>query len=214
MYTIPPRTLKAPAGVWFSCFIHTSHPARWLSRGHEYCGVGGTNRWTSSAADSSSAKEGSTGIVATGMWIRCPVGQIGHIFEDLPKPVDDRDRSSQQNHHCHHVFVCTQPLIRHCGAISRLGAGALVLGYMTHVRIGSARCRQESRNFWGRLVSGVQSRLKAKPAARNSAILWCRSSALCALRSEQRGARHGRSGNCPLLQEPQSLFYSIVNANG
>src|SRR2546421_4081304 len=33
MYTIPPRTLKAPTGVWFSCFIHTSHPARWLSRG-------------------------------------------------------------------------------------------------------------------------------------------------------------------------------------
>src|SRR5438094_9802314 len=80
--------------------------------------------------------------------------------------------------------------------------------------VGSARCRQESRNFWGRLVSGVQSRLKAKPAARNSAILSCRSSALCALRSEQGGARHGRSGNCPLLQELLSLFYSIVNAHG
>src|SRR5438132_7102871 len=76
--------------------------------------------------------------------------------------------------------------------------------------VGSARCRQESRNFWGRLVSGVQSRLKAKPAARNSAILSCRSSALCALRSEQGGARHGRSGNCPLLQELQSLYFTVL----
>src|SRR5256886_16671087 len=95
MYTIPPRTLKAPTGVWFSCFIHTSHPARWLSRGHEYCGVGGTNRWTSSAADSSSAKEGSVGTVATGMWIRCTVGQIGHIFEDLPNPSTTGTRSEE-----------------------------------------------------------------------------------------------------------------------
>src|SRR5438046_10591051 len=58
-----------------------------VSRGHEYCGVGGTNRWTSSAADSSSAKEGSVGTVAKDMWIRCTVGQIGHIFEDLPNPL-------------------------------------------------------------------------------------------------------------------------------
>src|SRR5436190_20395743 len=83
MYTIPPRTLKAPTGVWFSCFIHTSHWARWLSRGHEYCGVGGTNRWTSSTAESSSATEGSVGTVATDMWIRCPVGEIGPIFDEL-----------------------------------------------------------------------------------------------------------------------------------
>src|SRR5437763_16937216 len=62
---MPPRTLKAPTGVWFSCFTHTSHPARWLSKGQEYCGVGRTNRRTSSAADSSSAREGSDSAVIT-----------------------------------------------------------------------------------------------------------------------------------------------------
>src|SRR5215470_4093764 len=52
---MPPRTLKAPVGVWFSCLTHSSHPVRSASRGQAYCGVGGTVRRTSSAAASSSA---------------------------------------------------------------------------------------------------------------------------------------------------------------
>src|SRR5438045_7028377 len=132
MYTIPPRTLKAPTGVWFSCFIHTSHPARWLSRGHEYCGVGGTNRWTSSAADSSSAKEGSVGTVATGMWIRCTVGQIGHIFEDLPNPL------TTGTERAHKIITATMYLFApsRSSRIAVRSRGlvqvALALGYMTY----------------------------------------------------------------------------------
>src|SRR6266700_7441898 len=155
MYTIPPRTLKAPTGVWLSCFIHTTHPARWLSRGHEYCGVGGTNRWTSSVADSSSAKEGSVGIVATGIWIRCPVGQIGHIFEDLPNPL------TTGTERAHKIITATIYLFAHgrssriWGAIPRRGAGCAGAGYMTYKGSRGAI-------FRGGLVSGIYPRLKAK----------------------------------------------------
>ena len=38
---MPPRTLKAPVGVWFSCFTQTSQPAARASSGQAYCGVGG-----------------------------------------------------------------------------------------------------------------------------------------------------------------------------
>src|ERR1700693_2582183 len=54
---MPPRILKAPMGVWFSCFTQTSTPVRWASSGQAYCGVGGTSERTSSAAASRSARE-------------------------------------------------------------------------------------------------------------------------------------------------------------
>jgi hypothetical protein len=38
---MPPRTLKAPVGVWFSCFTQTSAPVRAASPGQAYWGVGG-----------------------------------------------------------------------------------------------------------------------------------------------------------------------------
>src|SRR5215472_11580204 len=53
---MPPRTLKAQVGVWFSCFTHTSHPARLARRGQAYCGVDGIVRCTSWAAASNSAR--------------------------------------------------------------------------------------------------------------------------------------------------------------
>src|SRR5438105_3291098 len=53
-YTMPPRTLKAPVGVWFSCLTQTVQPAKRRSFGQAYCGVGGTTRCTSSAALSNS----------------------------------------------------------------------------------------------------------------------------------------------------------------
>ena len=37
------RALKAPIGVWFSCFSHTSVPNAAATCGHTYCGVGGTS---------------------------------------------------------------------------------------------------------------------------------------------------------------------------
>ena len=43
---MPPRTLKAPVGVWFSCLMTTSAPVRAFSSGHAYCGVGGIAAWT------------------------------------------------------------------------------------------------------------------------------------------------------------------------
>src|SRR5207244_12310634 len=55
MYTRPPRTLKAPVGVWFSCLTHTLHPIRLRSLGHAYCGVGAITRYTRPAARSSSS---------------------------------------------------------------------------------------------------------------------------------------------------------------
>src|SRR5215467_773546 len=55
MYTIPPRTLNAPVGVWFSCFTHTVQPLRLRSLGQEYWGVGAITRYTRSAAQSSSS---------------------------------------------------------------------------------------------------------------------------------------------------------------
>src|ERR1700683_1063806 len=53
---MPPRTLKAHVGVWFSCFTHTSQPVRLARSGQAYCGVGGTIRCTSWAAASNSAR--------------------------------------------------------------------------------------------------------------------------------------------------------------
>src|SRR3954447_10414419 len=53
---MPPRTLKAPMGVWFSCFTHTSAPVRLASKGHAYNGVAGTTVRTSGTAASNSAR--------------------------------------------------------------------------------------------------------------------------------------------------------------
>ena len=55
-YTKPPRILKAPFGVWFSCFTHTSAPVRSASSGHVYCGVPGKLWCTNDSAASSSDK--------------------------------------------------------------------------------------------------------------------------------------------------------------
>src|SRR5689334_17782776 len=54
---MPPRILKAPIAVWFSCFTQTSAPVRWASSGQAYCGVGGASGRTSSAAASMSARD-------------------------------------------------------------------------------------------------------------------------------------------------------------
>jgi len=40
----PPRILKAPTGVWFSCLSQQSVPRRWLASAQRYCGVGGISR--------------------------------------------------------------------------------------------------------------------------------------------------------------------------
>ena len=56
MKVTPPRTLKAPVGVWFSCLTQTSAPIRALSVGQAYCGVGGTWARTKAIAASSSAR--------------------------------------------------------------------------------------------------------------------------------------------------------------
>src|ERR1700694_5986300 len=53
---MPPRTLKAPMGVWFSCLTTTSAPVWAVSRGQAYCGVGGTLVRTSGMISSSSAR--------------------------------------------------------------------------------------------------------------------------------------------------------------
>src|SRR5271163_4825824 len=55
-YTSPPRTLKAPVGVWFSCFTHKVQPARALSFGQAYCGVGGKTLCTRAKARSRSVR--------------------------------------------------------------------------------------------------------------------------------------------------------------
>jgi hypothetical protein len=41
MWTRPPRTLKAPTGVWFSCLSQVSQPVASHNSGQAYCGVGG-----------------------------------------------------------------------------------------------------------------------------------------------------------------------------
>src|SRR5271167_4945012 len=53
---MPPRTLKAPMGVWFSCLTTISTPVCALSSGQAYCGVGGTLVRTSGMISSSSAR--------------------------------------------------------------------------------------------------------------------------------------------------------------
>src|SRR5215470_3365773 len=54
MYTSPPRTLKAPIGVWFSCLTTTDVPSRSASSGQACAGVGGTACPTIACARSSS----------------------------------------------------------------------------------------------------------------------------------------------------------------
>jgi uncharacterized protein YcbX len=49
--------LKAPVGVWFSCFTQTSAPQRCASSGHAYCGVPGKLSYTSDSAASNSGNE-------------------------------------------------------------------------------------------------------------------------------------------------------------
>ncbi|MNF86968.1 hypothetical protein D3C84_694200 [compost metagenome] len=41
MKVMPPRTLNAPVGVWFSCLTHTVQPNRSASKGQAYCAVAG-----------------------------------------------------------------------------------------------------------------------------------------------------------------------------
>src|SRR6185312_10294887 len=57
-YASPPRILKAPIGVWFSCLTQTSAPERAESSGQESCGVGSITSWTSAAARSISTRVG------------------------------------------------------------------------------------------------------------------------------------------------------------
>src|SRR5215475_15417909 len=52
----PPRTLKPPVGVWFSCLTTTSVPSRCASSGQAWAGVGWIARPTNSWAPSSSPR--------------------------------------------------------------------------------------------------------------------------------------------------------------
>ncbi len=58
-YTSPPRSLKAPTGVWFSCLTQTSVASACASSGQTYCGVAGTSGAIRRAAASISEREGS-----------------------------------------------------------------------------------------------------------------------------------------------------------
>src|SRR5260370_22581905 len=62
----PPRNLKAPIGVWFSCLTHNSAPSRRDKSGQQYCGVGGTTRCTSAAAASSAPRSAILTYIAIG----------------------------------------------------------------------------------------------------------------------------------------------------
>jgi hypothetical protein len=55
--TMPPRILKAPVAVWFSCLTQTSRPTRAFSSGQLNCGVGGIAACTSRTASPSAARE-------------------------------------------------------------------------------------------------------------------------------------------------------------
>src|SRR5262245_58077122 len=54
---MPPRSLKAPIGEWFSCFTQSSQPTSRASIGQQWHGVAGTTARTKSAAASSSLRE-------------------------------------------------------------------------------------------------------------------------------------------------------------
>src|SRR5690625_785192 len=56
IHTSPPRTLKAPIGVWFSCLTQTSQPVRSASSGQAICAVGLMAARTRPSAASSSAR--------------------------------------------------------------------------------------------------------------------------------------------------------------
>src|SRR5215467_11489626 len=55
---MPPRSLNAPTGEWFSCLTKTSAPVRAQSSGQRICGVGGIDWCTSSAAASKVCRSG------------------------------------------------------------------------------------------------------------------------------------------------------------
>ena len=69
-YVRPPRILKAPTGVWFSCLSQQSVPRRSLSRPQRYWGVGGKSRYTTCAAASMSARVGRRGAVSRRAFMR------------------------------------------------------------------------------------------------------------------------------------------------
>src|SRR6185312_6155085 len=81
MYTIPPRTLKAPTGVWFSCLTITRAPVRSASKGHAYCGVGGMDPRTISVAASRSLSDGRTAVM------RIKILVIGGLGDDDGPPI-------------------------------------------------------------------------------------------------------------------------------
>src|SRR5262245_56092981 len=60
----PPRILKAPTSVWFSCFTQTSAPARCERSGQRICGVGATMGRMRSAAASIAARSGNLFVTA------------------------------------------------------------------------------------------------------------------------------------------------------
>src|SRR5205807_459974 len=89
----PPRILKAPIGVWFSCLTQSSAPTRRDSNGQQYCGVGGTEQWTSAAAASKVSR--SIVIIAPAFGCVAPVGSraltIVRLFPQPGQPVAERD---------------------------------------------------------------------------------------------------------------------------
>ena len=60
----PPRTLKAPVGLWFSCLTTAAAPSRRAISGQAIAGVGGSAARTTASARSSSSRLNMTGSPA------------------------------------------------------------------------------------------------------------------------------------------------------
>src|SRR5688572_10394012 len=75
---MPPRILKAPIGVWFSCLTTIPMPVRAASSGQAYCGVGGMTACTTGKAASSSAR------------VNCAIGLLQRQRR-MPRPLRLRD---------------------------------------------------------------------------------------------------------------------------
>src|SRR5437868_5601166 len=102
---MPPRTLKAPMGVWFSCLTTTSTLLSALSKGQAYCGVGGTLARTNGSTFSSSASVNiklfgeckHQTIEAHDDPRRAAAGQHRRLFSEFHQRCRSQPRSSHAN---------------------------------------------------------------------------------------------------------------------
>src|SRR5262245_37787914 len=110
---MPPRSLKAPSGVWFSCLTQVSAPTRADSSGQWYCGVGGITACTRDAA----ASRRSSKKLSIGGTMRTPArpgkaaivaGQSGALAPPFYRYRDQREygEADQRDHDpgCEHAF--------------------------------------------------------------------------------------------------------------